>query len=324
MPKLIVNESGQKGEKVFPLQAETTIGRLPENTVPLKGSGVSREHAKIVLEENRYCLIDLGSGNGTFLNGIQLKASEKTLLRNNDRITIDNHHLKFWETDEIFQESLKEEEEVTNADILEVKLLKKILDAVDQETLPSFEVLNGSQEGKRFFLTDDMQEITIGRDTACDFSILEDVISRQHAKVVKKWGGIALIDLNSRNGAYINNKRVTEEFLHDGDRVALGTILLLFRNPKEIDVKQLSEEISKRHPPLRPPPPKESPAEETNSQEAEEILKGLPSLGPAAANVYPTPRLHEKQMTSLEIGMIGLGIIVFAFATITLVNLILE
>lgn len=323
MPKLIVNEGGKSGEKVFSLQAETTIGRLPENTVPLKGSGVSREHAKIVFEENQYYLLDLGSGNGTLLNGIQLQANEKNLLRNNDRITIDTTHLKFWETDEIFKEKLEEEEEVTNADILEIKLLKKVLDAVDQETLPSLEILNGSQEGKRFFLTDDMQEITIGRDTTADFSILEDVISRQHARIVKKWGGIALIDLASRNGSYINNKRVTEEFLHDGDRVALGTILLLFRNPKEIDVKQLSEEISKRHPPLKPPP-QMSPAEETNSQEAEEILKGLPSLKPASANAYPVPRLREKQMTSLEIGMIGLGIIVFAFATITLVNLILE
>lgn len=305
MPKLILQESGQTEEKVIHLGREATLGRLPQNNVQLKGAGISREHAKILFEDDQYYLIDLGSGNGTLLNGLLLKPNEKNILRNNDRITIENYHLKFWATDEIFEEKLKEEEEITDADILEVKLLKKILDAVDQETLPSLEILNGSQEGKRFFLTEDMQEITIGRDPACDFSIDEYVISRGHAKIHKKWGGIALTDLNSKNGSFVNNKRITEEFLHDGDRIALGTIVFLFRNPKEINIQQIGEELAKARPPLR------------------EILKDIPTLQPAPANVYPSPLESEKRWTALEIGMIGLGIIIFAVAAITLVNLIL-
>lgn len=304
MPKLIITETGKAEEKVYSLGSVTTIGRLPENDLPLQGSGVSREHAKIIQEDQQFYLIDLESGNGTFLNGLLTKPNEKNLLRNNDRITMENYHLRFFETDELFAERYQEEEEVTDADILEVKLLKKILDAVDQETLPSLEVLNGVAEGKRFFLTDDMPEIIIGRDPASDFCIDEYVISRQHAKVAKKWGGMALTDLESKNGTFVNNKRITEEFLHDGDRVALGTIVFLFRNPKEINVKALSEEMAKAQPPLRPK------------------IELPPTLQLAAANVYPSPRQIESRLTAMEIGLIGLGVIVFAFAAITLVNLL--
>ncbi len=334
MPKLILTEAGHKEEKAFQLSVQTLIGRIEQTDVFLAGNAVSREHAKIIEEEGQYYLIDLGSSNGTLLNGMILKPHEKNILKNNDRITIDKYHLKFWLTDALFEESFKKEEEVTDADILEVKLLKKVLDAVDQETVPSLEILNGSAEGKRIFLTDDAPEMILGRDPSCDFPINEYVISRQHAKIIKKWGGIALIDMESKNGCFVNNKRVVEEFLHDGDRIALGTIVLLFRNPQEVNLKELSEELIKKRPLItRKTHPKPKPAveeaikeegEQEEKEEAEEILKGLPSLQPAAANVYPAPVLYAKRMTSLEIGMIGLGIAVFAFALITLVNLLLE
>lgn len=324
MPKLIITETGKTEEKVHALGSVTTIGRLPENDLPLKGSGVSREHAKVIQEDHQFYLIDLESGNGTFLNGLLAKPQEKNLLKNNDRITIENYHLKFFETDDLFEKRYQEEEEVTDADILEVKLLKKILDAVDQEVLPSLEVLNGVAEGKRFFLTDDLPEMIIGREAGADFTIDEYVISRQHAKILKKWGGIALVDLDSKNGTYVNNKRITEEFLHDGDRVAFGTIVLLFRNPKEINVKALSEEIAKAQPLAHPKiyrAPRQA-KEDTASESAEAILQDIPGLKPAAANLYPTPSRPLPRLSPMEIGLIGLGIIIFAFAAITLVNLL--
>lgn len=335
MPKLIVTEIGKGEEKVFPIGREARIGRLPESDVPLAEAGVSREHAKIIQEENQFYLLDLESGNGTLLNGLSLKPHEKTILKNNDRITINNYHLRFFLTDEIFDEALKEEEEITNADILEVKLLKKVLDAVDQETVPSLEVLNGVAEGQRFFLTDDIQEMTLGRGEDCDFSINEFVVSRRHAKIARGWGGIALTDLESKNGTYVNNRRITEEFLHDGDRIALGTIVFLFRNPQEINLKELGEEIAKSRSPLSPKAAvkpkarakKEEPeefTEEGSAEEAAEILKGLPALKPAPANIYPLPQLHEKKWTPLEIGLLGLGVAVLLFALLTLAHLVVE
>lgn len=338
MPKLVLTETGKKEEKVFSLTDKIRIGRLPESDIPLQHASVSRDHAEVFLEDLQYYLRDLGSGNGTLLNGLVVKSNEKMLLKNNDRLNIGNFTLRFIRTDEFFEQSMKEEEEVTDADILEIKLLKKVLDAVDQETVPSLEVLNGCAEGKRFFLSDDTEEMIIGRDPASDFPVNEDVISRSHAKIVKRWGGIALVDLESKNGSYVNNKRITEEYLHDGDRLALGTIVFLFRNPQEINIKEISEEILKKRPPLSPkfqPKPaqqkteeeaaeEEGEATEQSPQETEDILEQIPTWKPAAGNTYPLPMPAPKHLTPLEIGMIGLGIVVLSFAIITLANLILE
>src|SRR5262245_51532285 len=45
------------------------IGRRPDSTVCLESLAVSREHAHILCEDGGYILEDLGSSNGTFLNG---------------------------------------------------------------------------------------------------------------------------------------------------------------------------------------------------------------------------------------------------------------
>lgn len=326
MPKLIVTKAGSSEEKNLPLGKSALIGRLPNAEVSLEGAGISREHAQILEEAGQYYLTDLESDNGTFLNGVRLSPKQKRVLRHHDQIGIEGYHLRFWEIDERFEVSLREEEEDTDADIVEVKLLKKVLDAMDQESLPSLEVLNGVAQGKRIFLTDATEEMTLGRDPSCDFAINEFVISRHHAKIVKRWGGITLVDLESKNGTYINNKRITEEFLHDGDRLALGTILLLFRNPKEINMEALGEEIAKQKPKVSPPK-KEPEGEGTDSspQETADLLKDIAPLKTAPANAYPIPTAQvEKRWTPLEIGMIGLGIVVLSFAVITLMNLLFE
>ncbi|WP_058865855.1 FHA domain-containing protein [Chloracidobacterium thermophilum] len=81
----------------------TVIGRSPLATVPLVNDAVaSREHAKVILDlesseadRKRYFLMDLGSTNGTFLNGRRLAAQERCLLSDGDRFTIGSHTFVF-------------------------------------------------------------------------------------------------------------------------------------------------------------------------------------------------------------------------------------
>jgi pSer/pThr/pTyr-binding forkhead associated (FHA) protein len=349
MPKLIINERGQKEEWTHEcLEEAISIGRLEENMIALPTQGVSRQHAKIIKEADNYFLIDLGSGNGTMLNGTYVEPNEKHLLRNNDLITIDTFDLRFYMTDEALERSYNEE--ITDSDILEVKLLKKVLKALDKETVPSLEVLNGVAEGKKIFFADDMSEMVIGRDPSCEFPVNEFVISRKHAKVMKRWGGIVIRDLESKNGTFINNRRIVEEFLHDGDRIALGTIVFLFRNPQEINLAQLTEKIPPKRTPAQVKPqdipmPKEevakpeAPAEEIPEIEEPAPQEGEPQEAPFPEEVqefeeraakkmaYPLrlPKLPIlKRLSPVEIGMVGLGVLVLIFAFITVVNLIFE
>lgn len=51
------------------LRAETDIGRTQTNAVVVADATVSRQHARIRLQEDQFMLFDLGSANGTFVNG---------------------------------------------------------------------------------------------------------------------------------------------------------------------------------------------------------------------------------------------------------------
>lgn len=67
--------TGPQAGHVFPLKNGTsTVGRAPHCEVKLPSTGVSKEHAKIDVLEGKTVLTDLGSRNGTFVNGVQVKS----------------------------------------------------------------------------------------------------------------------------------------------------------------------------------------------------------------------------------------------------------
>jgi predicted component of type VI protein secretion system len=68
-----VMRSGPTPGATFPLEGEQiTIGRDPANTVSINDAEVSRRHARLTFQGGKYVLEDLGSTNGTFVNGQRL------------------------------------------------------------------------------------------------------------------------------------------------------------------------------------------------------------------------------------------------------------
>ena len=63
----------------------TSIGRDATNTIQIAQKAVSRKHAKIVVKDGQYCLVDLDSSNGTFVNN---KPVKHTVLNHRDKIFI--------------------------------------------------------------------------------------------------------------------------------------------------------------------------------------------------------------------------------------------
>ncbi|MGH8690413.1 MAG: FHA domain-containing protein, partial [Burkholderiales bacterium] len=79
--------------KEIPLTKErTTIGRKPHNDIQIDNLAVSGEHAVIVTILNDSFLEDLGSTNGTVVNGNPVK---KHFLQNNDVVELGKYKLKF-------------------------------------------------------------------------------------------------------------------------------------------------------------------------------------------------------------------------------------
>ena len=73
--QLILVEPGPTGlepKTVFPLAAVSPIGRSLRNTVSLDDEFLSAEHALLSWREQSWWLEDLGSTNGTFINGVRV------------------------------------------------------------------------------------------------------------------------------------------------------------------------------------------------------------------------------------------------------------
>ena len=87
---LVIGEGEER--RTMKLGPVATIGRLPECEVSIADPGASRRHAQIREQSGVYTLTDLGSTNGTRLNGQTIQSRE---LADGDRITIGTTVLEF-------------------------------------------------------------------------------------------------------------------------------------------------------------------------------------------------------------------------------------
>ncbi|MFC1493716.1 FHA domain-containing protein [Thermodesulfobacteriota bacterium] len=82
------------GKRVELEEEEVTIGRVPECKIQLLVENVSRRHARILYRNEEYCIEDLESKNGVYVNGIRV---EKCVLRRHDVIEIGGVKILFVE-----------------------------------------------------------------------------------------------------------------------------------------------------------------------------------------------------------------------------------
>ncbi|MEL6890836.1 MAG: DUF3662 and FHA domain-containing protein [Actinomycetota bacterium] len=81
------------GQRVALGEHVTTIGRLPTCTVAVDDTNVSREHAKIEPGANAYLVSDLGSTNGTLVNGTRIGVGHR--LSDGDIVSFGSTHVRF-------------------------------------------------------------------------------------------------------------------------------------------------------------------------------------------------------------------------------------
>lgn len=90
--KLLVKLRGQGSRSIELTGDRFTIGRKPDNDLPIEDHTVSSRHATIVRVQSVYFIEDLQSTNGTSVNGRQI---ERAQLHDADVITIGKHRLIF-------------------------------------------------------------------------------------------------------------------------------------------------------------------------------------------------------------------------------------
>jgi two-component system cell cycle response regulator len=110
-------------------------------------------------------------------------------------------------------------------------------------------IIRGTPQGHRFFLT--QNEMTLGRDPSADITIIDQSISRKHAKITKTpEGKIAITDLGSANGSLINDKKLAANetrVLAKEDMITLGNTIMKFLPQGELETLYLGNLSSAAH-----------------------------------------------------------------------------
>src|SRR5579875_1834035 len=246
-------------ETRVPLGDVVTIGRGETNTVVLsQDRQVSRHHARIVLHEGLPRLEDLGSANGTFVNGERL--TEPRLLQDGDQIRIGGSTLRVQRGTPRREPAPAHDDGTVRAETSERTLFvdddagsDHTISELDLEDVPApaasarasaaslpvvtdrprLNVTWGPQSGQSFVL--DREVVLIGRaggKVECDIALEDKAVSSPHAKLVRSGDLYLLHDLESTNGTYVNYEPLSQpRVLQDGDLIKVGKTTLLYRTP---------------------------------------------------------------------------------------------
>ena len=74
--------------------------------------------------------------------------------------------------------------------------------------------------------------ISIGRDESAGLRIFDDTISRNHCRVYFENGNYCISDLGSKNGTFVNDRKIIKEILNPGDTIKIGSSVIIFRFEK--------------------------------------------------------------------------------------------
>ncbi|MBU1068112.1 DUF4388 domain-containing protein [Myxococcota bacterium] len=100
-------------------------------------------------------------------------------------------------------------------------------------------IISGKYQGGQFKIKDD-RDITVGRSSDAEMVLVEDMVSRYHSRITSRAGVLAIVDLGSTNGTFVNGERVGKSpvELKEGDRILIGTSVL-----KIIAIEETAAEI---------------------------------------------------------------------------------
>ncbi len=230
MPKLTYTIDGQ--EHVVDVEDSCSIGRDPTNSIGLESeAGASRRHCQIIKLQKSYELADLGSTNGTKVNG---KTVKRHRMAHGDSIEIGSTTLRFTTEegggDGVDLEGFEEE----------ISLEEPGGGGGGAAAAPSGECYlayaGGSKDGQKVAL--DQDRVTFGRKPSCTVPLDDSNVSGYHCEITREGGAYVLRDLGSTNGTLLDGEPVSEIALQHGGRIRVGSTRLVFLDPTVADFEK--------------------------------------------------------------------------------------
>lgn len=211
---LTVQTGPQLGQTFVLKDGVNSIGRDQASDICLPERSVSRNHARIVIQQSGTRIEDLGSSNGTFVNGQRI--TTPTWLRPGDTVQIGT------------TVTLKAGGQTAPGQNSPSKTTSVPGGAAPGTAPASLNLViqHGPQAGKVFPLVSGPQ--TIGRIPGNQIVIADPTISKQHARITVQPSGVFIQDLGSSNGTFVNGRRITiPTQIKPGETVQVGTSVTL-------------------------------------------------------------------------------------------------
>ncbi|MBV1920555.1 MAG: FHA domain-containing protein [Pseudomonadales bacterium] len=202
MLKLEFKDRRQPG--VWLVESVFTIGSGSKNHLVIDDDSVGEAHAEIRLADGQLYLKDLGSFKGTFVGG--QKVVDNFQLRSGDFINVGRVELE----------------------ISDPKTRPATLGVAKTKSDWSLTAIGGDMQGRTIMIHGSM---TFGRSSNCDIIIDGEYMSRRHAELSLKGGGVRIVDLGSSNGTCVNGKKVSEHQLKPGDKISFDKSIFLVAGP---------------------------------------------------------------------------------------------
>jgi len=254
--------------------SETAIlGRVEPADIVISDPKVSRQHAKFTVTDDALQVEDLGSSNGTRVNGV--KIDQVTSLSHGDAISIE--HLIF--TVVIDGADLPEEDATVIGHTDDATVIGA--QSIDLKNVPGSWVEADSADSTQFItpaaasasatavprqsseahliVLDEQGGIAealgldaesndqtweIGRAEQCDIQLGESTVSARHAQLVLEQGKWRVVNLVSSNGILVNGEKRLSAYLADGDVIGLGRAKLVFYSSDSKSVDKGSKQDS--------------------------------------------------------------------------------
>jgi len=189
------------GKRIKFNQDNILVGRSQEADLTLSSDLVSYEHCRFTVKADGLYLVDLGSSNGTMVNGSRHNSG---FISFGDKVAFGEGgpEAKITFTDSHSRVS-KSPGGTAPASSEQVGTLSLIVEG-----------------GKSYNFSSG--KIRIGRDSECDLPLDHLMVSRIHCEIDFSSDEIRIKDLNSTNGIYVNGEKVSSAKLRLGDRLTIG------------------------------------------------------------------------------------------------------
>jgi pSer/pThr/pTyr-binding forkhead associated (FHA) protein len=224
--QLVVSLKGRPVGRYTLDRLQVRIGRSPDNDVQIDSLAVSRHHAQIESGPAGLTIKDLGSNNGTFVNGVRLEAPSP--LTPGDTVQVGAFDIVCGSDGPLTPKAKRPSTDHWDLANINVRLSGEDQNERERSAATrAFFVLDNAPGAPRIVQRDVYQ---IGQDAACDLRLEGVSAPRKLAIVVRGHGGWKLVNV-APSGERVehNGQPVPDQvWLADGDRLALDTLELVF------------------------------------------------------------------------------------------------